>query len=363
MAASGDVWLGGDGTGSMASAAAGMAGGASNDSIPWVNITGGRFPSAPVFNSHSPVLLHLLWASSIMSICGAGFIILSYALFPASRKFSRKLLVYLSIADICSASTWLWSTTIRTQLGTPSDSCVIQGFMLQFFYLASYVWTSCFAFHLFQLIWRKNTTEKYERYYHLLGWGVPLLIDLYFLARTLFGQPSMGNTERPWCWISSKTETTAWSLSGSLEQLVFFYLPLIVLFTYNMGIYAFLFNRVGRVLSPTMQNKVIKRLLSYLLVFVLCAIWGLINRIWQMSVASHQPPHAMEGLESFFSPLQGFMNALVYGLNDQLRARYVNLCCRRKPLLRTQETPALDTTASSRNSSDERHSEAPYQAI
>ena len=92
-----------------------------------------------------------------MSIIGASFILLSYILFPKSRKMSRKVLVYLSIADLGSAATWIWSTFITTQLSQPSLSCVVQGFLLQFFYLSSYVWTSCFAFHLYQLIWKQNT--------------------------------------------------------------------------------------------------------------------------------------------------------------------------------------------------------------
>lgn len=95
-----------------------------------------------------------------MSIVGASFILLSFALFPASRKMSRKILVFLSLADLGSAGTWVWSTFITTQLSRPSLSCVTQGFLLQFFYLSSYVWTSCFAFHLYQLIWKRNTKVR-----------------------------------------------------------------------------------------------------------------------------------------------------------------------------------------------------------
>lgn len=30
--------------------------------------------------------------------------------------------------------------------------CFFQAFVLQYFYLASYLWTACFAFHLYQII-------------------------------------------------------------------------------------------------------------------------------------------------------------------------------------------------------------------
>lgn len=36
----------------------------------------------------------------------------------------------------------------------------------------------------------------------------------------------------------------------------------------------------GKKLAPEMETKIRKRLLLYLLVFVLCSIWGLINRIY-----------------------------------------------------------------------------------
>ena len=110
----------------------------------------------------------MVQVSSVLSVLGAGFIILSYILFPASRKFSRKLLVYLTIADIVSAGTWFWSTYITTQLALPSSQCIVQGFSLQFFYLSSYVWTSCFAFHIYQLIWKKNTTKVCSLYCFVL---------------------------------------------------------------------------------------------------------------------------------------------------------------------------------------------------
>jgi len=74
----------------------------------------------------------------------------------------------------------------------------------------------------------------------------------------------------------------------------------------------------GKVLTRAMKKKIRKRLLLYLVVFFLCSVWGLINRIWQISIAIHRPPAYMTGLEAFFSPLQGFLNALVYGLNNQV---------------------------------------------
>ena len=116
----------------------------------------------------------LLITGSSLSIAGSGFIILSYFLFPDSRKFSRKILLYLSLADICASSAWV----LHYVAPNGGDTlCFAQGYMLQFFYLASYLWTGCFAWHLYQLIDARNRTPKsLEALYHFLSWGIPLLV-------------------------------------------------------------------------------------------------------------------------------------------------------------------------------------------
>ena len=80
-------------------------------------------------------------------------------------------------------------------------------------------------------------------------------------------------------------------------------------------------------LSQSMEKKIRMRLLLYLVVFFVCSIWGLVNRILQMTnTSTHQPPEQMEAMEAFFSPLQGFLNAIVYGLNVQVGCAPANWC-------------------------------------
>lgn len=179
--------------------------------------------------------------SGSVSAAGSLFIIVSFGYFPESRKFSRKILVYMSIADFFSSGSFVWASFIHSPMDAPSTQCIVQGFTLQFFYLSSYLWTSCFAFHLFQLIWKKNpNSERYELYYHILSWGVPAALCAYFLVKHLMNEPSMGFAERPWCWIRNVKDDTTWSWTGSLEQFLFFYLPVTVSLVYNLLVYAFL---------------------------------------------------------------------------------------------------------------------------
>ena len=49
--------------------------------------------------------------SCVLSMLGAMSILLSYAMFPTMRnKAGRQLLVYLSLADLLSAASYLWAS-------------------------------------------------------------------------------------------------------------------------------------------------------------------------------------------------------------------------------------------------------------
>lgn len=76
-----------------------------------------------------------------------------------------------------------------------------------------------------------------------------------------------------------------------------------------------------------MKIRIQKRLLLYLMVFQLTSIWGLANRIYQAWNPGHKYDYFLLCMDSLFGPGQGFLNALVYGLNQKLRDRYVDWLC------------------------------------
>ena len=93
-----------------------------------------------------------------------------------------------------------------------------------------------------------------------------------------------------------------------LQQFLMFYLPAVLIFSYNVSIYVFLARQVH---GTELGANIRKRVLLYLLVFSICACWGLVHRIYQLFSKDHQPLQALIYLESVFGPLQGFLNALV----------------------------------------------------
>lgn len=61
----------------------------------------------------------------------------------------------------------------------------------------------------------------------------------------------------------------------------------------------------------------------YLLSFLIVAIWGILHRTYQVLAQDHHPSYYLSVVESFFSPLQGFLNAVVYGTSPKISNMYV----------------------------------------
>ena len=296
---------------------------------------------AKFVENHDPFLVLLVRVGGTLSVIGSVFIIVSYCLFRKSRKFSRRLLMYLTIADLFASVGWLLSGFEKIlNAKHPGVLCVVQGYLLQFFYLASFLWTACFAWHLFQLIWLKNRRAyQLEWKYHLLSWGIPGAVCLYFAIRQVyFHEPGMGGTkDRPWCWITSNNPNDKFEW----EQFVFFYFPLIAILLFNLFIYVLLLKRLRNNLSG-MELKIRQRLLLYVGVFIFLSGWGLANRVYQFVSKTASPNYFLLCMDAICGPLQGFCNAIVYGINQKLRERYV-ACCNRNnnEYDRTQDYSAL----------------------
>jgi len=265
--------------------------------------------------------------SSGLSIAGSLFIIVSFILFRDSRKCGRRLLFMLSLADLGLAVAWLFGVVINMHTKGISDACIAQGYAMEFFRLSSFMWTGCFAIHLYQIIWKNiKDPEVYELRYHLMAWGLPTLVCIYFVAENAEGLQMMGQSDRPWCWIRD-FQHDEWNAFGAHLQYALFYGPLLIIFIFNLAIYAFLGRKVGELMQTRMKIRIQKRLLLYLFVFQVTSVWGLANRIYQAFNKNHKYDYFLLCMDSAFGPLQGFLNALVYGLNQKLRDRYVEWLC------------------------------------
>ncbi|KAK3594991.1 hypothetical protein CHS0354_019921 [Potamilus streckersoni] len=183
-----------------------------------LNISASSFPVLPDYT------LALTGTSCCMSIFGAIFIAVTYCLLPEIRNFPRKLLLYLTFADILTAFGNLMGTIryvllrdgekIANNSGTiyyyasKNEVCVIQSFITTFSSMASFFWTVVIAVYMFTAVVHPSQVFsgiKAKCVYHLLSWGIPGAITIIAVALDVLGEDySIGTGS--WCWIRSDLE-------------------------------------------------------------------------------------------------------------------------------------------------------------
>jgi hypothetical protein len=260
--------------------------------------------------------------SASLSVLGALFIIASYSLFPRLRTFPFKLIVFLSVADLFAASSYIIGLAGDKQgmVCSTAFNCFFTACLSQYFDVATFIWTSIVAYNIY-LVMVKNMgreVESYENLYHALSWGTSFVLMVVVAFSGGYGDAGL------WCWIMP---------THPLVQFFCYYLILILAFAFQATI---LFSVVLHVRSDPSSaasaSKVTFRLLSYLMVFFLVRCWSVFDRI-NDAASGGQPVFALSVLHSFFSPLQGFCNAIVYGLitasvSDEWRNLLKKRCCR-----------------------------------
>ncbi|OQS04013.1 hypothetical protein THRCLA_20999 [Thraustotheca clavata] len=245
--------------------------------------------------------------------------------FEECRRCGRRILFYMNLTDLFGAGLWLltlWPSIAEPELESITPlPCFLQGYGLQFCMVSSYLWTSCFAFHLYQILVKNNKTpEMYEWRYILLSWGVPMFILLMFGVEHLCGFVLIGFGGLPWCWIRAWSDNH-WAVDGYVFQMLFFYGPLTIALSYNMIIFVGIASKLGQssVMSTGMEDKIRRRMMAYTTVFLLTFTWGGLGRTFQVISPEHELSPVFLALTSFFTPLQGFLNCLIYGLNKLVR--------------------------------------------
>lgn len=179
--------------------------------------------------------------ASSLSFVGSGFIVLCYSLFKELRKFSFKLVFYLSLSDmLCS---------FFNMVGDPSKGffCYAQGYTTHFFCVASFLWTTTIAFTLHRTVVRHKTdVEDLEAIFHLYVWGTSLVMTVI---------RSIGNDHThlgAWCWAQT-------GRTGKAVHFITFYVPLWGAILYN----GFTYFQVIRMLNNATRVCLLLSLSNY----------------------------------------------------------------------------------------------------
>ena len=91
---------------------------------------------------------------------------------------------------------------------------------------------------------------------------------------------------------------------------MFWFGPLGLSLLVNIVLYIWIMKIVKKLSLKSYKDSITKRIIAYLIVFFLCWIWDFVGHLLSTLKCYFYPFFVLECL---FSPLQGFMNCLVYG--------------------------------------------------
>ena len=320
------------------------------------------------------VLVGVALIGATLSIFGCGLLIVFLVSLKQLTIFPNRLVMYLTISDALAASTYYFMP-IRIIVGWYSADaaamiCVIEGYSKQLFFVMSFSWMACIATNVLVASGFGKRSRSLEVPFAIYSLSTTVVVATVLLFTRSYGVAGA------WCWIkagmcgicapsdlaclhgyweepsSMLPALPELSLTGLWNFCIpntifgrFFsyygYLIAVIIYTsvvyITVGLRVFISSRrSGNVSSATNKElRTYRRLSLYLLSFVLIRSPSIANRAFQL-VFPHYRLYVLDFLHAACSPLQGFVNVIVYGFNENLIRRLGQLC---------KKSTALETAA------------------
>lgn len=299
---------------------------------------------------------------SVFSFIGCVFIITCYCCFKDLRKFSGRLVLFLTLADL-GASVWpiFWvynnvhDEGEATNLALSKSLCNAQAVFSVYFQMASLCWQACICFTLdYAVLRRKTNVTKLSFPFHLFSWGLPIF---YTVPPLMYGDYTQGSGS--WCWVHEEDNSDI----RLLAEKGLTYALCVVLVSYQVAVFWRVHFQVAavRAVLDTInvcavhdagmlrvghrQNRLL-RLRFYPFIVTVC--WGVasVNRVNNF-IRPHDPSFVLHLLHASFMSAQGFFNAVAYGFTTELYE---------------QVSRGLESNVIPENEDDVEHALLPYES-
>lgn len=173
---------------------------------------------------YEPYTIHYSMISCALSCIGSIAIILTFLCWKDIRSGSRTIITYLSIADFLTAAGYLMGSINFLIFRQASEQhgevavaacqrfdsiCQIQAFISSYSSMSSFIWTSVLAFYLFWTVVKGEVriVNRLFPLYHLLAWGLPVVIMLPLLIASRLGYSPIAASG--WCYIRTDQLTSS----------------------------------------------------------------------------------------------------------------------------------------------------------
>lgn len=256
-------------------------------------------------------------------------IFVAYIYFRDLRNYSFRLVFYLAISELLTCTgNHHTAFLLPTQLEPSSSSqvnispmCEAQAIILNFSCLSSVLWTSVYAFTLYRsLALEKKDGWKYEVYYLLYAFGIPLCLNLLPSINSNFGEAE------GWCWISiEKNGTVIGFIDGNMWRIISYLVPVWIVIVFNIVMYSKLIRIISRITENVEDGQIsmanlYNRLKCYPFILLMCHLPVTVHRMLGLFGYIKEDQIWLSSLmASFFLILSGFLNAVVYGLTDRVK--------------------------------------------
>lgn len=287
--------------------------------------------------------------SCVLSALGSGLLVATHALWPDLRSRARRLLLFLSLADLLSAVSYFYG--VLQDFSGPSWDCVLQGALSTFANTSSFFWTVAIAFYLYLSIVRATRAHGGLLLwaFHAVSWGVPLTITVAAVILKKIGYDA-SDVSVGWCWIDLEAEDhVLWMLlTGKLwEMLAYVTLPVLYLLIRKhinraheaLSEYRPILSQAHRLQHPSSMAD--KKLVLIPVIFICLRVWSTVRFVLTLCGSPAVQTPVLVVLHGIGNTFQGGANCIMFVLCTRaVRTRLLSLCCCRRPPQAPAESPA-----------------------
>ncbi|KAK1340529.1 hypothetical protein QTO34_019099 [Cnephaeus nilssonii] len=289
-------------------------------------------PTVLVPSERAVVLL-----SCVLSALGSGLLVATHALWPDLRSRARRLLLFLSLADLLSAASYFYG--VLQDFSGPSWDCVLQGALSTFANTSSFFWTVAIALYLYLSIVRTTRGPRAGRLllaFHVVSWGVPLAITVAAVTLKKIGYDA-SDVSVGWCWIDLEAkDRVLWMLlTGKLWELLAYDGSPWAVCSRALGVpaqhqalseYRPILSEAHRLQHHSSMAD--KKLVLIPLIFICLRVWSTVRFVLTLCGSPAVRAPVLVVLHGIGNTFQGGANCIMFVFCTRaVRTRLFSLCC------------------------------------
>ncbi|EGG21523.1 G-protein-coupled receptor [Cavenderia fasciculata] len=203
--------------------------------------------------------------------------------------------------------------TLSKSYATNKFACYVYAVDITFGSFSCWMWTLCLALSIYLVLVRTHhEPERLEKFYMIASWGLPLISCIIMVS-----VDGLVMNVGSWCWIGQQYQGYRFGL---------FYIPMFIIYAGAVLLTGLTMYYTYTVIYKNEQStkkaehrKYQFKLVNYIVVFLVCWIFAVINRILN---AYNLNIYATNLLHTYLSISHGFYASLVFIYNNPVMWRY-----------------------------------------